>query len=173
MRFIRSVGFPLLVAVFVLFAPILMPIGFGLLLLHLRRLAAQAKAMKCARCGEVLGVGALRASDSAWRGTVREAQEKHPGARLRMVRPHHAICANCGLRYRYAESERKLVPSTFSPMIGMIEHSAPGAKCSVMRGASPGKAEPRGTELRGDRSAGKSGDDHPPRSYLAGVRRSC
>ncbi len=114
-RALETIGIGLLFASALLLAPIWIPVGLVLLRLEKRRFGKIAATLNCARCGEVLGREAVALSDKTWGVTVRNAQQKHPGARLRMIRSHDAICTNCGLRYRYDKEERTLIAFGFAP----------------------------------------------------------
>ncbi len=100
-----------MVVLFLLLLPIIIPL---VAFLHwrndarMRRIAAE---MHCKRCGQPMGPKAPKLADHAWN---READtiRKQPSIRQRqrVLRSVHAICPNCGLRYRFLEDYGKFVP---------------------------------------------------------------
>ena len=58
----------------------------------------------CDICGTLLGEGAIEKSDAALREEANHAMG--PGYRGHTVRICHAICVECGARYRYYEDSK-------------------------------------------------------------------
>ncbi len=83
---------------------LLMPVWFPLACFftwrYERRIRETAVNSRCAACGVVLGGESLRLADAEWGRFVDDLHRNHPGVRFRLVRTTHAICPNCGARYR-------------------------------------------------------------------------
>ncbi len=80
--------------------PITLPIVGLLEAIDARRRRRCAEQTACIRCGHVLGVAALTASDTAQRAEW--AKHAQPGVRYRRVRLAHARCCWCGADYTWA-----------------------------------------------------------------------
>ncbi len=100
-----KIGATLLVIAFLVALPITLPASILLHLRYKRRLRKLARSESCLNCGEILGLEALRLADAEWSAHVAELRKQKPGVLLRLVRRLHAICPNCGTRYKYSERQ--------------------------------------------------------------------
>ncbi len=99
----------LLAVALVLFLPVLLPVALVQHSLYLSRLRALANRFHCTNCERILGLESLRLADAAESDRVAQLRREHPGARLRLNRTLHAICANCGQPYTFLEKENNFI----------------------------------------------------------------
>ena len=94
---------PLLVVVFLLGLPVMLPVA---IVQHGRigqRRKRRADGTACARCGAALGEAALARADAAWSEHVAKLHREHPHVMFRLVRRVWAVCVACGQEYGYDE----------------------------------------------------------------------
>ena len=94
---------PLIVTVFFLGLPVMLPVAMIQHVRTQRRRQRRAERTPCLRCGAGLGEAALARADAAWAEYVSKLHREYPGARFRLVRSVWAVCAACGQRYDYDE----------------------------------------------------------------------
>jgi len=87
------------------------PYAIGRHYLYQHRLRSAAKRSACPICGRPLGISALFEADEGWRSHIARLHRAHPGARLRLIRFVHAICADCGARLSFREHSGTFTPS--------------------------------------------------------------
>jgi hypothetical protein len=99
------------VALFLLLLPVIIPL---VAFMHWRndaRMRKIAATLQCRRCGKPLGKEATRLADQTWANHLDSLKKQvPPGTRLRTIRNVHAICTNCGLRYRFYEHTGRFMP---------------------------------------------------------------
>ncbi len=113
---IKNIREGIIVLVFILLLPILVPYSLLKDRVEKRRRRQLASRFVCLECGEILGVEAIQLADERWDEIVKAIIAKsEPGTRLRLVRTVDAICPHCGCLYLYHQAERTFVVRKESP----------------------------------------------------------
>jgi|SRR5579872_749517 len=88
---------------------IFMTIGLVAFRIQLFQLRSFAKRFPCANCGTILGIKSLELADTEWERQLEEMRREHSDVKFKIVRTLHAICANCGTKYRFVKKDRTFV----------------------------------------------------------------
>lgn len=102
----------LMVVLFLLFLPIIIPLVAFIHWHNDRRMRQLASDMNCQRCGRMMGPNAPKLADRAWYAEADAIKKRLPHRALRVVRKVHAICPYCGMRYGYHEKIGQYVTET-------------------------------------------------------------
>jgi hypothetical protein len=106
-RLIIYVAMVGLVIAVILMMPVILPVVWAAHIRYVYRLRSCSERFHCLGCRHVLGPEALRLADADWAKQMADMRTKHPGERFRVLRRFHAICAQCGWRYRFVEKARR------------------------------------------------------------------
>lgn len=101
---------PLLILVFLLSLPILLPVVGWQMARANRRKAALAGHWPCARCGVPLGQAALDRADAVFEAHAAALFAENAGIRRRIVRDLDACCTACGAGHRFVAKEARFAP---------------------------------------------------------------
>lgn len=113
---IKNIRECIIVLIFILLLPILVPFSLLKNQLEKRKRGQLASRFVCLECGSMIGVEAIRLADERWSEIVKIIMSKSdPGIRLRLVRTVDAICQHCCCQYRYRETEQTFVVREVSP----------------------------------------------------------
>ena len=109
MRTRRTIPLTLLAISFIVFLPVIIPVGLSAVAISNHRKRRAAASFRCTTCGQVLGPESIRIADEEFRKRMEELRKSHPFTKFRIVRTCHAICVTCGARYTFQEKERTFV----------------------------------------------------------------
>ncbi|HAH46255.1 hypothetical protein [Gimesia sp.] len=113
---IKNIRECIIVLIFILLLPILVPFSLLKNQLEKRKRGQLASRFVCLECGNMIGVEAIRLADERWSEIVKIIMSKSdPGIRLRLVRTVDAICPHCCCQYRFRETEQTFVVREVSP----------------------------------------------------------
>jgi hypothetical protein len=95
--------------------PLWIPVAIASIAIDKHRMRKAARSFKCASCGEILGVAAIKRADEEWADDDREFRREHPNVKFDVHRIVHAICLNCGTEYMYRYAERTFTVEELRP----------------------------------------------------------
>lgn len=121
---IKNIRECILVLVFILLLPILVPYFLLKNQVEKRRRRQLASRFVCEQCGEVIGVEAIRLADERWSKIVEKIRsEIDSEIRLRLARTVDAICPHCGCQYCYREEGQTFIVQEVSPEWELLEQN--------------------------------------------------
>lgn len=97
------------VVVFIVFLPVILPVGIGMYLFDRRKMRQVIFKSRCPNCGIWLDTECMERGDTRWQTMMKGCFGNDLLLlRMRIVRDLHAICHACGGELTYVEGSRTL-----------------------------------------------------------------
>ena len=94
----------------VLSLPVVLPIMLVRNMIDARYQKRIANEVSCEQCGKLFGEAAILESNRVVAEEWKLLQAKHPSAKFRRIRRHHAVCTECGQEYLYSNQGKTYLP---------------------------------------------------------------